>query len=86
VPRVPLLVGVTPFALVAGGGEVDHLRVGAPHTFRLAPDRGRDLPVADSGGLPTPGADFDLTGSHGDDSYDWKLRKEQVRVPLAGSH
>jgi hypothetical protein len=33
-------------------------------------------PVADSGGLLTPGTDFDLTESHGDDDYDWKLWKE----------
>jgi hypothetical protein len=53
-----------------GGGEVDRLRVGAPRSFRLAPNRGRDLPVADSSGLPTPGTDFDLTGSYRVDNYD----------------
>jgi hypothetical protein len=53
-----------------------HLHVGAPRSFHLSPDRGRDLPVADSGGLSTPVADFDLAGSHGDDGYDWKLQKE----------
>jgi hypothetical protein len=52
------------------------LHVGAPRSFHLSPDRGRDLPVADSGGLLTPGADFDLARSHRDGGYDWKLRKE----------
>jgi hypothetical protein len=42
---------------------------GVPHSFRLAPDRGRDLPVADSVGLSTPDTDFDLTGSYRDDGY-----------------
>jgi hypothetical protein len=55
--------------------------VGAPHSFLLAPDGGRDLPVADSGGLPTPGAGSVLTGSHRDDGYDWKLWKEPEPVP-----
>jgi hypothetical protein len=49
-----------------GGEEVIRLHVDVARSFRLAHDRGRDLPVADSGGLPTSGTDFDLTGSYGD--------------------
>jgi hypothetical protein len=68
-----------------GGEEVILLCVGAPRSFCLAPDRGRDLPIADYGELPMLDADFDLVGTYGDDGCDWKPRKEQARVPLAGS-
>jgi hypothetical protein len=52
------------------GGKVGHLHVGAPRSFCLDPDRGRDLPVADFGGLPMPSVDFDLARSYGDDGCD----------------
>jgi hypothetical protein len=67
------------------GEEVVCLHVDESHSFRLSPNRGRDLPVANSGGLPTPGTDFDLVGRHGNDVCDWKLWKEPVCVPLASS-
>jgi hypothetical protein len=64
------LVSIMPPCPGCRGGELDHLLVDAPHSFHLAPNRGRDLPIADSGGLPTPGAEFDLAESHGDDGCD----------------
>jgi hypothetical protein len=80
VPRVPPSQHHAPCPSCRGG-KADHLLVDAPRSFHLALDRGRDLPVADSSGLLMPGAEFDLIGSHGDDSYDWKRWMSRCMSP-----